>query len=212
MARNEDYKTHPSWGMISFSRATGGNTNLFGSHVTHSHHIQLRICPGSRKHDLGQDWYHAELTPFIDVQMSVSQFAEAITSLNMGAGVPCTIRYLDGKEVPRPPKEDSESDRTSDYVKRQSIKAGQTIVEAKATISEILARPSVGKKDRELIERLVETISTQMINNLPFYIDQYTEATERVTTKAKMEFEAMVMHHFSKLGVQAAEDLGFLIT
>ena len=33
----------------------------------------------------------------IEVAMSQSQFAEVITSMNVDAGVPCTIKYIQGK-------------------------------------------------------------------------------------------------------------------
>lgn len=45
MSINDDeILAHPSYGMVQFSRATGGNCRLFGSALEgHNHRIELRI-------------------------------------------------------------------------------------------------------------------------------------------------------------------------
>jgi len=52
-----EYKKHKSWGSLQISRVSG-QVNLYGSHVTHQHFIEMRILASERKHDLGQDWYY----------------------------------------------------------------------------------------------------------------------------------------------------------
>lgn len=47
---------------------------------------------------LNRDWVYGK-SPIVEIEMSYSQFAEAITSFGQGNGIPCTIRYTekDGK-------------------------------------------------------------------------------------------------------------------
>jgi len=124
-----EYKKHKSWGSLQISRVSG-QVNLYGSHVTHQHFIEMRILASERKHDLGQDWYYAGGEPYIVVQMSSAQFAEAITSLNTSmSGTPCTIRYFNGEDFPRPPAEESEGERSKEYMK-VSVAESQEDIEA----------------------------------------------------------------------------------
>jgi hypothetical protein len=46
--------------------------------------------------------------------MSAAQFADMITSLNMGSGTPCTLHYLAGVEVPSPPDHVTEAEHIRD--------------------------------------------------------------------------------------------------
>lgn len=101
---------HPSYGMLSFSRHTSNYSHpLFGSSVKHKDTIHLKLKTGSVKRHLNQDWYFGEGLLF-DVEMSYSQFAQLITCMNIGDGVPVTIRktQLDRK-IPDCPFKDKAS-------------------------------------------------------------------------------------------------------
>lgn len=204
--KDAEYKSHPTWASLQISRVSGQAT-LFGSQVQHQHFIELRVCPMKRKHDLGQDWYYAEPMPYIEIQMTAAQFAEAITSLNMGSGVPCTLNSLNGKMLPRPPAEESEPERVRQYVNEKTVESRQEIKAAQARLDEILAKPTIGKADRATIKDLNEKISNLVRRDLPFYMEQFTEATERVTAKAAAEFEAMVASKLTSLGLSSMQSL-----
>ena len=71
--------SHPSYGTLLFNRAYGGKTPLFGSSIEHSNVITMElrhadITRGSNRDDIFGD------KPIVKVEMSYSQFAEAITS------------------------------------------------------------------------------------------------------------------------------------
>ena len=89
----ETIKKHPSYGMLSFHRVHGAATPLFGSSVQHRDTIRLTLKEGEVKRSLNTDWYFGGKQLF-EVEMSLSQFAELITSLNMGDGIPVTILSL----------------------------------------------------------------------------------------------------------------------
>ena len=103
---DEFEREHPSYGILHISRTSGGTSaiRLFGSPLaTHYGTIRLTISKGKWIHGLNHDRYFGMSKDFIEVEMSAAQFADAITSLNMGSGTPCTIRYVGGERVPDPP-------------------------------------------------------------------------------------------------------------
>jgi hypothetical protein len=91
-------KKHPSFGMVSFSRCYGTNRRLFQSHVKNMTTVRLRIKQASVKHSLHQDHTYGEES-LIEVELSPAQFAELLTSMNVGDGVPCTINYVNEKKL-----------------------------------------------------------------------------------------------------------------
>ena len=87
---------NPAYGMLAFHRVTGGDPNLFGSSVSHNQKIMLTLKEGSISRELNTDWYSGGKTLF-EVEMSYTQFAELISAMNVGDGIPVTIRYTNEK-------------------------------------------------------------------------------------------------------------------
>ena len=91
----ENKDKHESYGMLQFSRVSGGAKALFGSSIQHKDTIVMRLKEGEVSRELNSDYFFGE-NEIVECEMSYSQFAEAITSMNMGTGVPVTIRYIQG--------------------------------------------------------------------------------------------------------------------
>lgn len=83
--------THPSYGTLLFSRRTGAKEALFGSSIQHRDTICMTLHHASIERGLNRDWIHGDKV-IAEVEMSYSQFAEAITSMNIGTGVPVTVQ------------------------------------------------------------------------------------------------------------------------
>ena len=97
-------KQHPSYGMIRFARSSigGSGTALFGSSIMHNNVIRLSISKGMMEREGNEDWFLAGTDindMIVEVEMSYTQFAEAITSLNIGEGIPVTITKVNGTFV-----------------------------------------------------------------------------------------------------------------
>lgn len=106
-------KQHPSYRMLQLTRSSlGGNgTALFGSSIMYNDVIRLTITNGYMEQEDGQNRYYAKTgrrNYIVEVDMSYTQFAEVITSLNMGDGVPVTITNIGGQPVPRCPYENKQ--------------------------------------------------------------------------------------------------------
>jgi len=89
---------HPSFALMQFVRVQGGDNILFGSSIKHDNRIMLRINRSEHCRNFHKFSYYPK-EKYIEVEMSESQFAEAITSMNMGTGVPVTLRSLNGKKI-----------------------------------------------------------------------------------------------------------------
>ena len=86
--------THPSYGTLLFSRRTGEKESLFGSSIQHRDTICMTLHHASIERGLNKDWIHGDKV-IAEVEMSYSQFAEAITTMNVGTGVPVTVRWTE---------------------------------------------------------------------------------------------------------------------
>jgi hypothetical protein len=96
MTNPNEIPTYEAGALIQFSRVTG-KANLFGSDFDHDHYITLKVTPCTTQRSSNRTWYMGTLKPYIEVSLSAAQFAETITTLNCGSGIPCTMEYLNGR-------------------------------------------------------------------------------------------------------------------
>lgn len=193
---------HPAFGLVSFSRVQGGNKVFFGSDVPSDHYITLQISPAGRRHSLGQDWLMEKNNPFIEVAMTSHQFAELLTSLNVGSGVPCTIQYLNGKTVERLERIETEGDRIKKEFNKNASKYSEVLRKNKECIDVLLAKDKLSKADRNAIGGLLSNIIQEVESNRPFYLDQFEESTSKMVVQAKAEVDAFVTHVVVSAGLE----------
>ena len=91
-------ENHPSFVTVQFSRLSGSK-RFFGSSVTSHSWIRLQIRPATLYHYLGEDSIYATNRSLVEVDLSPAQFAELLTTMNVGSGVPGTLIRFDGKKV-----------------------------------------------------------------------------------------------------------------
>lgn len=190
---------HESYGMVGFNRISCGGAprRMFGSSLRdHQTIVRLEVKAGQRTHDLSRDWYgSAHGRSFITVDLTAAQFAELLTTMNVGDGVPCTIVRLDGKSVEEPPDEPLEVEKVRTGFKKHAsklaVKMGVFRDEVKSLFE---SRKSVSKQDRTEIVKQIDLLIQEVRSNMPYVLDQFEEASEKVVTAAKAEVEAFVMH------------------
>lgn len=197
---------HPSYGMLKIARTRGGNPNLFGSSIPHDEKIEITISHGYVERDLNNDWYHSKGRRIIEIEMSPSQFAEAITSLNMGSGIPCTILYEDGKKI----EACDFTDKRKQFDNEMETKAKElydVLNKLTADTEEILNnKKSITKGDRETIQSGIDSLKQEILFNLPFMLEQFQEQMDKTVVEAKMAIEATIQRKVRELGVQSLED------
>ena len=92
-----EWKKHKSWGMVGLSRVFySGSRELFGSDITNHTGIVLTLKHAQKQRELGRDWTLGD-DMICRIVLSPNQFAEMVSNMNVGDGVPCTIEYLQGE-------------------------------------------------------------------------------------------------------------------
>jgi hypothetical protein len=194
-------ETHPAGALIQISRCSG-KEHLFGSDFDHQHYITLKITPATTHRSLARTWYMGKLTPYVEVAMSASQFAEAITTLNVGVGVPCTMRHLHGhKKFPR----------IEPISQRPTFEAegGQAIAESVAAIDEAMAALDDAKlsvRSKSDIAGKLNKAKARLKDRLPFLVEAYKEHLDDVEQQAKTEIAAYADHVRNELGGKMLND------
>lgn len=206
MFNNKD--EHESYGLLGISRVTSSKPHsLFGSSIKHSNTIMLRISKASVRRELSNDWYFGE-GGLIEVEMSTTQFAEAITSLNVGEGVPVTIRRIDYRGMADPP-EVKARERIRGEFKDKTKEIAEQFNSKIEEVKTILQKQSIGKNDREAILKALLTVRDRLTGSLPFIHEQFDEALDKTTMEAKGEIEAFFTHAITNAGraaLSAGED------
>jgi hypothetical protein len=195
--------SHPSFAIASFSRTTGGKGNVFGSSIQHSHIIRLSIRRAERiRSELHYDTYHGR-EELIEVEMSPSQFAELITSLNCGEGTPVTLRYVGGERIEDCPEITDKKKEFSNEFKLKCKELGESLNSLVKKAEELKAKPSVTKADREEFLKIAASIKQEVSSNLPFTMDMFNEQTEKSIVEAKREIEAFINDKIASTGLEA---------
>lgn len=198
-----NYIKHPSYGLLQFSRMSGRLTNLFGSSIQHKDTIRLRISEGEVKRDLSTDWY-CDNGRIIEVEMSYSQFAEAITSMNVGSGVPVTIRWVreEGRIEPCPftDKKQQFKEEFKHRLDKANETANQLILNVEKLFEE---KKNLTKKDKDEILSMLIKIYQSINGNSDFVYRMFNEQMDKTTTEAKGEIEAFMQNKINSIA-QAA--------
>jgi len=206
--RNDDdefEREHPSYGLVHISRITGGPRahRLFGSPLAH-HYGTIRLSIGKAKwiHGLHHDRYQGSLRgEHLEVEMSAAQFADMITSLNMGGGTPCTIRYIAGVEIPPPPDHATEAEHIRDSFEGSLGKYQAKARAYRQKIEELTSKLS--ERARKEIRIALDVIEDQISDNVPFVLKQFQEATTRITSAARAEVDSFVSNMVRAAGMEA---------
>lgn len=194
---------HPAQGMLSFSRVHGGDPKLFGSSVQHNDKITLTLKHGVVERHLNRDWYHGRDTMF-EVEMSYTQFAELISAMNAGDGVPVTIRYVAGQGNIEPV---DIVDKRSQFVEEFESECEASSLKCKELISivqsSLMSGKQLAKLERQEMLSLLNQLHNAVDANNRYALAQFNEAMENIVTEAKGEVEAFGENKLHQIALAA---------
>lgn len=207
----DTYK-HPAFGMLGFSRVSGGDKVLFGSSINHNDRIIMTLKHGEEHRNLSRDWYSGKGI-IAEVEMSYSQFAECITAMNVGDGVPCTLRFTEREgEIPMIAENNSKREQFvnefSDTVKKAMEQVQKQIDDIQASID---GKKNLGIKDRQEIVNQLTQVKYNIGCNLDFCAEQFNKQMDKTVCEAKGEIEAFCQNKINSIAqaalVEHKEDL-----
>ena len=192
---------HPAWGIIQVSRVSG-LVDLFGSGLQHHHFIRLSIGPARKVvTDHGEERTSGSLRgELIEVLLSEAQWAQLLSSMNMGGGVPCTLNYVNGQQVPASPPSKM-VDQFHDAAKSQAKEIGKELLELQETIKTRFAdkKPLTVKEKEQLLGQLNMTVMA-LVDRLPFVQSMMQEKLEEQVAAAKTEIDSFLQFKAQLLG------------
>jgi hypothetical protein len=209
MSEDKQVLNHPSYALASFSRRSG-SPKLFASAIDkHYSYICLQLKRAELVRRDHGDYYNSSIQgDIVEVDFSAAQFAELLTTMNVGLGVPCTLRRLNNERIEEPPDVLTEAENVANEfegdMKGFAKKIlGTTIPRAK----EILAKTNITKADRAELAGIFDKIGMELKNNIPFILDCFQEAIQKKVAVAKAEVDSLFTSVINKLGLKALEDI-----
>lgn len=206
----EVIEQHPAYAQLSFSRincSKSDDNTLYGSAIRHQSIISMRITSSTKHITNYTETYHADIHPYIEIQMSQAQFAEAITTLNIGSGVPVTLKSLMGKWYPDC-QELTVQERTQQKLNSELKSLAKKLIESKKEAEEILNKKgTITASDKKRLDSIISSFLMEIKSNLPFLNECMQEALDKNVSAAKSDVESFLLHAITKMGIESLQNL-----
>ena len=152
--------------------------------------------------DLSTDWHFAQDT-LLEVYLSKTQFAELLTSMNVGDGVPSTLVSFNGEhfELPNLP---SKAEQFKSEIKKDLDDVLADLKKSYALVKQSIDenKPMTKKGLREM-EGLLKSFEDLASSHLPFVMDQFSKHMSKVVQEAKASVDAFVEKTYIDSGIEA---------
>lgn len=199
-----DNQKHPSFANLYIGRSQySGQRALFGSSIKHHDVICLKISPAYTQRSLNEERYFAEPFPYIEIEMSQAQFAQAITSLNMGEGTPVTLTSFNGQIIEECPYED----KRKKYAKELSVdleRISKEFEKGSKEAEEILEnKKTLSNSDKDKILSSLQYLRRVLTDHIPFIYSQFNKQMDKTVAESKAEIESHIQSRMNDLAIKA---------
>jgi len=210
--KDEIITEHPSYGLIEISRMSCQPAiNVFGSSIKTANPISLKILTTKKYRSLNRETYHGR-KQIVEVWLSPAQFAEAITTLNMGSGTPVTIKRIQGEPVEECPDE-AVNELFNEEFRDDINSISNQLTELKRVSDQILgSKGGLKVSEKQTLMSMIFKIEQDVRANLPFVHEQFTRAMDKTIAQGKAEIEAFATTAIQKVGLDNIKDLPKLLT
>jgi hypothetical protein len=191
---------HESFGLIGISRFSGGGSQFFGSDLIHDGGIVITIKKAEKERKHNSETYYG-YENIIRVELSGSQFVDAITSGMNTQGVPCTIKRINGKNIPQ-------VDHVTDKKEQFSNDMKETHEEYFNRINNILKMldGDIGRKRAEEIKKELSILKSHIKTNTNFVMECFNENMEKTVTEAKHSVSNYIDNKINSLGIEGLKN------
>lgn len=212
MKEQENTICHESFGQISFSRVSSTGDRFYGSELMQHNYISMELKGSEMTRKLNTDWFSAAGKPLIvRLRMTSGQFAEMITGMNRGDGVPCTIEYANFKKMEPIPDVDNRKELIHKEFENRAKEFAETLVGTKNKAKEIVKKKTLTKNDVEELSRSLDWIITEIASNMPYIAKCFQETMDNIVHDAKNEVENAIQHKINVLGLAALHEQNKLL-
>ena len=197
---HKEIEDHPAGVTVQFSRVTGSK-EFFGSSVKSHSWIQLRVFKATLQSSFGHDQAR-QGRQLLEVDLSPSQFAELLTTMNYGVGVFGTLNYFNGQHIEKYEAPPSEMVRTEGYIEQHLTEAFERHNENIARMKAVIENSKLNKKDKEQMLHELR-VDAHLESNFKFYKERLRETASKLIVQAKAEVEAHITSSISNAGLEA---------
>lgn len=198
---------HPSWGVIQVSRVSG-QKQLLGSNLKHQHFVTLNIGRGKKYiGDSGEERIHGGMRgELIEVALSEAQWAQLLSSMNMGSGVPCTLTYINKERMPECP-EDDVRERFHRTVQADVAGFANNLNKLQREIAARFEDPkALTKVEKKEILSKLDSVLTELQSNMPFVLEMFEEKLEQQVAAAKTDIDSFLAYKAQLLGMKDLQE------
>lgn len=191
---------HPSYGVVTVTRVSGGNETCFMSAVPNQNRLSLRVRTARKIRSLSEDRARPTQETIVDVEMTYQQFARMLSSIGLGEGVPCTITRREGELVEPCPAED----KAERYKEDVRVKASKLEKELAALLSDARDTLEGGgsylskSKRQELLDK-IRRVNKIANDEIPFILKQLDRAIENTVHEAKSSVSSFANRMMDRL-------------
>ena len=188
-----DIYEHSSFGQLTFSSGQGPAQPLFGSSILHRNTIRIEITHAEYNRHTGTEYIFGT-DIIVEAIMSHTQFADAITGLGSGQGVPITLRFVKGGEQIPPPEFVSKRKQFESEFYQTAGGIMKRLTDLEKKVGE--------KKLPKWVSFEIDIIKSWLKSNIPFLAEQFSEQMDKTVTEAKGEVEGYVSNLVRRIGLE----------
>lgn len=205
---------HESYGIINVSRISGG-VKLFGTvQDTHTTFISLRIQRARADKSefdaalrVHEDYGNKD-RDIVEVMLSAAQWAELLSSVSAGTGVPCTLRSVRGREMAKVPESYQDNpDRIVEEFKQKMLERPKTSDFTFATLATALRNSKLSKKDQDIAVALARTLGESGVRDAEWVLEEFSSHAARLRAAHMVELDATITGVVQKLGLERLREV-----
>lgn len=199
---------HPSYGRITLTHPSGGNTEMFGSDIVHNDRIALRIDFAYEETAYGIPHYRSQPQSrggrVVELELTAYQWAGLVAS-HSGNGVPCTLRYVTHQgagSLPLIEGQNSNEEMANKEIEatlKSLMKFHQEGVDA---LRALVAKGKANKGELQDALSKVSIIHGKLPEVTAFALETFKENSETIVAKAQAEVEATIQGIVVRTGMK----------
>jgi len=198
-------KQHDSQIQVRFNRINSrGSDQFYGSDILCNSYMELIICKSKYERSHGGDSFFGG-KHLLRCKMTNNQFAELITSLNFGSGIPATLEEINQRDLPTFIKQPPFIDK----IALIQSELGDDVQECQDDVDKLkkyIDDMKISKKAKFEIGLMIERIESMHKSNIAFYVSQAKKSVDKMVTSAKSNIESYYYTLINKFGVKAMKE------
>ena len=192
-------------GLIQINRSYGGRNVLFGSNIPHDTCMKLTISQAYISRSFNENHYYPT-NKIIEIELSPSQYAEMITNLNHGVGVPFTITKFMEERIPN---NLSLNDELETVKSEYSESVDKIMDEIRDTIYEIPDEKAMSPKKIKDLKHELANMLYRLTQEAPFMKERFDETLDKIFVEAKASIDDTINLTLANIGLDTIKMQNF---